>query len=494
MLLSMPARYVDWPGRGALLVLGLAGCISARARADDERLVLMREPTPYTDVIDAAEPHDRFDLNAHLGYERSVDRGVIQREHTEQGERRRSSVANSEHKRSQLMLGVDVGLWKDMMAFARVPLVLSDDRSVSLLSGQQAARGGTLLTDPGDFGGGSSTLFSLPTDSPTRAGFDYLGLGGAVALTNQERKPWLPTWLVSVEGRRAIGGLMRPCKVGDNGPVCGMPSGQDGDFSASLPASSGVSRGVSAFALETRVSKRFRYFEPYAGLGALVEWASSARKFFQPGGDLKGYAQKAPGRQIMATLGTEFIPWEHKGRFQRVAIDARLGATYFTRGRDYSVLYDALGTSSHGALARPNYEGVRSFDAEADADAQRSVCSDANDSDCYVGKRVPFNGLTDVGSRVRYGGRLGLDIRAARYVRFAFGTGLQWVTSHTLTGADACNGDENSGARSTSTTGSSCDGHPSNPAHRPTIDLPGRRFWMTSEFIFDVYASATAQF
>lgn len=492
MLIVMRASYVAKLARCALVALVMAGANGNAAHAD-EQLVLMREPTPYTDVIDAAEPHDRFDLNAHLGYVRTVDRGVIQREHTEQGQRQRSRVADSYQKRSQLMLQIDVGIWHDLMAFVRVPLVLSDERRLTARDGERSRE---LLSDPGDFVGRDGTLIGLPVESPARAGFDYLALGGAIAVTSQERRPWLPTWLVMVEGRRAIGALMRPCRLTpENNPTCGADGADEAesreDSAPSRPNSSGVSRGVSALSLETRVSKRFRYFEPYAGIGALMEWASSARKQFKPGGDLRGYVHKAPGRQVTATLGTEFIPWEHRGRFQRLAVDARLAATYFTRGRDYSVMYDALGTSGHAALGRPNYEGIRAFD---EANSERSACSDDSDNNCYAGKQVRFNGLTDIGSRVRYGGRLGLDIRAARYVRFTFGTGVHWVTAHTLTGAEACNVDGTGADRSTSTSGVSCGGRVSNPAHRPAIDLPGRRFWMTGELVFDLYASATAQF
>lgn len=493
----MRAPYVDLLGKSvlwALCLMGVASTGPGAVRADEDRLVLMREPAPYTDVIDAAEQHDRFDLNAHLSYVRSVGRGVIQREHTENGQARRSAVADSEHKRSQLMLGIDVGVFLDVMAFLRVPLVLSDERTLSALGGQRGERAAGLLIDPGDVTSRDGSLFSLPLGSPARAGFDYVALGGAMAITSQERQAWLPTWVVMLEGRRAVGALMRPCKRdAENNPRCGADAGEEAsaDSTASLPDSSGVSRGVSAFSLETRVSKRYRYFEPYAGLSALVEWASTARSYFLPGGDLKGYVQHAPGRQLTATLGSEFMPWEHKGRFQRIAVDARLSATYFTRGRDYSVLYDALGTSGHVGLARPNYEGGLSLDPSIGAP---SVCTDPKDSNCYVGKKVPFYGLTDIGGRIRYGGRMGLEIRAARYVRFAFGTGLHWITAHTLTGADACNVGEKSAARSSSSSGFSCGAHASNPAHRPTIDLPGRRFWMTSELVFEVYAAATAQF
>jgi hypothetical protein len=486
---------VNGAGACARLLSAFAACalcllVAGVARADDERLVLMREPTPYTDVIDAAEVHDKFDLNVRVGYTRTLDKGTIAREHTTaSGERRRTPLADSDHVSSQLMLGLDVGLYRDLMAFVRVPLILSETRKLKRTSGLSQDQAQRLLTDPGDFPDGDGTLFDLPVASPTRAGFDYLAFGGAVAITSQERKEWLPTWVVLVEGRRAIGGVMKPCHQDDEGKTLCNAGSQDDGVNLLSTGSSGASRGVSALSLETRVSKRVRYAEPYAGLGMLLEWASSGRKNFKPAGDLPGVTQSGPPKQFFATLGSEIIPWEHRGRYQRVALDMRLQGTYFTRGLDYSALYDALGSSDHGALAQANYEGVRGAPS-----ASSGQCSDSADSDCYVGKRVPFNGLTELSSHLRYGARLGVDLRAARYVRFALGAGVAWVSAFALTSSPACNDSASANGRATGSSGQECGSHASNPQYRGTIDAPGRRFWLTSQVLLDLYASATAQF
>jgi hypothetical protein len=281
---------------------------------------------------------------------------------------------------------------------------------------------------------------------------------------------------------------MKPCHQDDQtGTLCNAGSQDDG-MNALSKGSSGISRGVSAFSLETRVSKRVRYAEPYGGIGVLVEWASTARKSFKPAGELKGVTESAPPKQIFSLLGAEIIPWEHRGRYQRVAVDMRVHGTYYTRGLDYSALYDALGSSDHGALAQANYEGVRGTSAAG------VRCSASAATNCLVGKRVPFYGLTEVSGRLRYGARLGVDIRAARYVRFALGAGLSWVSAYALTASPACNTSAHEGGRGMGSSGQQCGAHASNPQYRATIDAPGRRFWMTSQLLFDLYASATAQF
>lgn len=474
---------------GSLANAGLSCLLSpGSARADDEHLVLMREPTPYADVIDAAEPHDKFDLNVHLMYTRVLDRGTIARENTSStGERRRTAFADSNHVSSRLMLGLDVGVWRDLMAFMRVPLILSETRKLKRVSSLSSDQAHALLSDPGDAPNGDGTLFDLPVDSPTRAGFDYLAFGGAWAITSQERKEWLPTWVVLLEGRRAVGGVMKPCYHTEETDNCNMGPDAAG-VNQIAPGSTRGSRGVSALSLETRVAKRVRYAEPYAGLGMLIEWASTARKYFKPAGDVRGVSESAPPKQFFATLGSEFIPWENRGRYQRVALDVRMQGTYYTRGLDYSPLYDALGSSDHAALAQANYEGVRGSPG-----AGAGSCSDDTDTDCYVGKRVPFYGLTEQSSHLRYGARLGVDIRAARYVRFALGAGVAWVSEYALTSASACS-DAGAAGRNTGSSGQQCGSHASNPQYRATIDAPGRRFWLTGQMLIDLYASATAQF
>jgi hypothetical protein len=111
-----------------------------------------------------------------------------------------------------------------------------------------------------------------------------------------------------------------------------------------------------------------------------------------------------------------------------------------------------------------------------------------------VGAKVPFYGLTDVSSRLKTGLRLGIDLQAAEYIRFGLGTSVSWVTAHAITGADPCNSGSSDASRSGSYRGATCGSNVVNPAHRPTIDLPGRRFWMQGEILVDLYATATAQF
>jgi hypothetical protein len=485
-----------------LAFLGLAGTV----RADEPPLRLMHETTSYTDVIDAFDGDDPFDLNAHVHYNRSSSLGRIKREYTDtSGKRRLASIADSEHITSTLNFGLDIGLYQDFMVFVRLPLIVSDARTLSLPSGRTEEQVASRLRDP--YGSSDTqSLFGVPFDSPTRAGFDYIALGGAIAVLNQQRHPWLPTWVFILEGRRALGTPLKPCRVDEEGDtVCGAVSpadtnndmvqndGTNEEFVGEKP---GSSRGLSAISLETRLSRRYRYAEPYGGLGVLVEWPSTSDKYFNPAGNLSGVINSLPAQQVSATLGTAIIPWENRARWQRFALDLRLAATYFTEGHGYSALYDALGTSDHPELSRPNFEGVKGISDPNTGSLP--PCGPGLTSNCTLGAMVPFYGLTDIQSHLKYGFRVGLEMQAAQYVRFSFGSGFAWVTRHALTVADACNPNERDDGRRESYRGATCadpgDAGIVNPNHRPTIDLPGRRFWMTSGLIVDLYATATAQF
>ena len=46
-------------------------------------------------------------------------------------------------------------------------------------------------------------------------------------------------------------------------------------------------------------------------------------------------------------VGFEIIPWEQKSKHRRLVIGLGGGATYNSEGREYTPLYDALGTSDY---------------------------------------------------------------------------------------------------------------------------------------------------
>lgn len=442
--------------RKPAISLGLVALLawSADARAQDLRLY--SEPTSYTDVIDALDGEDPFDLNARIGYVRSQTSADIQRERNTADGLRLVDVAEHNRLVNTLEVGLDVGLWHDLALYGRLPVVLSDTRKLSAPDGGTSAMANQHLevTEPGATM--PTHIFTVPFESPTRSGIAELQLGLAWAIMNQHRDPEYPTWLIMLEGHFDIGEDMQPCSEG-----------------SAAPCDAGISRGTHALHLETRASHRMRHLEPYGGLSFHVEFPAGAEQEFEPGGELSGFMNTIPPIVGELTAGLALIPWEHRGRWQRFVIDLRLKAAYISEGHGYSPLYDALGTSSTRYLTEPSNE-----------------CADPTASaEC---RAVPFTGLTDMQSHGRIGGRVALEMQAARYVRFEIGAGLHWESPFLATYADACN--PNVSQRTDDIRAGTCRNGIINPHHRAAIDLPGQRFKVDGSLTFDFFASATAQF
>ncbi|MCS6798605.1 MAG: hypothetical protein NZ898_08745 [Myxococcota bacterium] len=460
---------------GALVWLGGGAALAQ----DDETLWLYREPTSFTDVVDAFDEHDPFDLNVSVGFSRSLLTGVVQRETNDpmHPEVRRPDVSGAraseawvdiakfEHLRNILHFGLDVGVYHDVALFLRLPVVLSDSRELTAPEGRttEEVNADLVAADPD---GRAVPLFQLPFRSPTRSGVPWLDVGAAWAIFNQHRNRHLPTWVVSATGRFATGEPVHACF--DRAPMgrdrCPNPNPAGGTLEP------GIGDGTNGLRLETRASWRSRYIEPYGGLAFQIGWPGSSKRWFEPGGDLAGFMNTLPPRIGEMTVGLAIIPWEHRGRWQRFALDFRLVGQYVSEGHGYTPLTDPLGSSAHPAL-------TEAVNERADGAGARNTY---------------FYGLTDTSSHGRVMARVAIEMQAARYVRFALEGAVGGSTSYLLTFADACNPNVDVG--DDDPRRGDCRTGIINPHHRPVIDMPGRRFRMQGELTLDFAATAIAQF
>ncbi len=471
---------MSWPPFVRVLAaLSLVGLLPLTAQAQEEtedgRPEMMREPTSYVDVIDAFDDEDLFDINITAGYLRTWELGRIERQGADpMGDGRNSQhwdgVANYERGINQLMLGLDVGIFRDLAVYARLPLILSDDRSLRAVSGFDPST----LDTPSD-----GALFSLDGgfNSPTRSGVDYLAVGLAWSILNQNRDATLPTWMVMIEGRFNLGDPMRACSGGGGALNCNYriaPSSPDvPDPAPPANQSAGVGRGMNALRIETRSSWRYEVIEPYAGLAFQIEWPGYSATNFIPQGDLQGYINELPPIVGRFTVGMAIIPFEDREHFQRFSIDLRLNGDYVSEGHDYSPLFDALGSSPNPHLS-----------------TRSRSCSGPG---CPPGGTIPFYGLTDTQSHGRFGGQLTLEMVAARYIRFSVLAGFMYSPPYVITQADACNPNVSPTGGDDPRRGS-CDSGIINPHHRPAIDLPGVRFRMAEQWQVDLGVNVTATF
>ena len=156
-----------------------------------------------------------------------------------------------------------------------------------------------------------------------------------------------------------------------------------------------------------------------------------------------------------------------------MAFDLRGSAAYISDGRAITPLFDALGSSQNLYLASPNYERLVPIEQGP--------------------RKVSMTGVTDVTPHARLQLQAGTVIQAAKYIRFMLGFGVGYATAYFLTGTDACNPNVQPSGANDPRIGA-CPTGILNPAHRPVIDIPGKRFIMNGEISFDLNASATAQF
>lgn len=442
----------------------------------------MRETGENTTVIDAFDDDDPFDLNLSLGLRQTWQSSNIRRESqlfqpglsTGNYIPSNENVAKYTQSRTVMEIGADVGLYKDLALSFRLPFILSDVRELGDLDGSSANQ--QRFQDPtGD------QLFNVPFKSPTRSGVDWFSLGLAYAIYNQQRDASKPTWVIGVDGQFAVGSRLHACN--ENAAVkCPDPSNPGANRDP------GISRGIHSLILHSIFSRRFGYLEPYTGLRMQAQFPQSNSDFGATN-DLKGALLNSPPLIGTFLMGVEIIPWENRESFQRVVADLKVRGSYHSPGRDYSELFDALGSSRARSLRAPN-PGAYRGDGAGGSVADSSVAP------------VFFSGITDQHAFGTIGGSVGLTWQAGEYVKFTAGTGLTFVQSHLITAADACNPDFKGDANASGPcrSGSSAPGSPPaltgipNPNHRTVIDTPGRRFSVDDTTIVDLWLSGVVMF
>ncbi|HEX3772531.1 MAG TPA: hypothetical protein VHV30_16750, partial [Polyangiaceae bacterium] len=307
---------------------------------------LMSETAEVTSVVDAFDDDDPFDLNLIVGFKQSWKNAKIRRE-TQLNQAglqtggfipATQNIASYSSSTSSLLVGADVGIYHDLALIFRVPLILGWSQSLGDLEGSTKVDP-TVLTDPN--GGGQ--LFSVPFTSPSRSGIDYLAFGLDWAIYNQQRDWTKPTWVVGVEGRVSVGAPLHACNANAaaGAPQCPDPSDPTNPAKNRDP---GISPGYDSIIARSVWSRRFGYVEPYMGFQMQAQFAQSRSDFgtYNPPQDL----DRTPPLLGSFTAGIEVVPYERRESYQRLSADFHFKGTYQSPGRDYSELFDALGTTS----------------------------------------------------------------------------------------------------------------------------------------------------
>ncbi|HEY6724257.1 MAG TPA: hypothetical protein VI197_09500 [Polyangiaceae bacterium] len=490
--------------RGRFLLPAACACVSLglapSALADEPRAAneprLLEETAGITQVVDAFDEGDLFDLKLSLGYEYSMRSAPIRREtsiiqpglSTGGYVSDALSVAEYEESTSRLQTRAEIGLYKDIALILRMPVILSHSRKLSDLDGSSDTNS---LNTQGLVG---ESLFSVPFESPTRSGIEYLAVGFDFGLMNQTRDWTNPTWIVGFEGRFDVSEPMHACNENPEpeGVKCAYPSDvnrngrSDGDDEGSFSGERdpGVSRGTTGLEIHTYVSKRVKYIEPYGGFLALLEFQNNSSDYGAT--DLEGSLVNRPPLRGSMVVGLEVIPWEIREKFQRIALDFRFTGTYVSEGRDYSELFDALGSSPAPSLRNPNYAA---YHANPDPDGPASVV-DPNSQKVYV------TGLTDVQQHGDYLLSTQFSFQAGEFIKFNLGAGYRIIQSHMITFDQPCNPniDASPGESGPCQSDSGDLSGLPNPNYRRVINAPGRRFMVGTSTGLQAWLNASVMF
>jgi hypothetical protein len=439
---------------------------------------IMNESAEVTTVADAFDKDNPFDLNLVLGITQSYKHANIRRE-TQLAQPglatgnfipATENVASYNSTMSTLMVGADVGLYHDLALVLRLPIILSWTQSLDDLDGS-AAVAATRLADPA---GGQ--LFTVPFKSPTRSGIDYVSVGLDWAIENQERDWTKPTWVVGVEGHIAVGTPLHACNATSGTIVC--PSPQD----PSVGRTPGISRGMDAIVVKSLWSRRFGMVTPYAGFSAQAEFPRGDSDFGQ--WDPSTTLDRSPPLLGSFALGLEIIPYEVREQFQRFSADFRVKGTYHSPGRDYSELFDALGSSQAASLRTPNpaayTAGTTPGSSVVDKTSEPVYFAGITEEDAYGSLYVSASATWQTGE----------------YIKFTAGSAFTYAGSHLATTAAPCTPGNTSLAAAgpcyDATTGAVL-GAP-NPDHRDIIDLPGHRFSIDDTTIVDLWVTGAVMF
>jgi hypothetical protein len=410
-----------------------------------------------TDVQSSFDEGDPFDFSLKINYEYGTKSVRLTRESIDGQDVRLANKLKFEETTHLVRFDVAMGLYKDLELAVDLPLVVSEQ--VSLGMHPEIPTGGNPYSYISDIdtaaGPTPGALFDVPFTGPDRKGLGDIGVGLRWAPWHYKRDHQYPSWL--------IGAMFR------------IPSA-----SIKKADNTAVGEGVFAAEINTAISRRVTpFFEPYFDLHGILKVSTSKSLFDEVPGAGDAQTLVKPGNQMGLKLGAEFIPWEVEAEERHVAIDMGVGLDYVFEGREYTELFDALGSSAcrtsdgcWGTTYTRTPKGLQDFkgDTAAEDDAMADYKSQ-RDNDLFP----RTDGITDVEHYGMYSFWFGLDAQPIKYLALGARFQLAYVQPHFITFADA--GSDSAADSDVIVTGyNSQKINEYNPKYVEDIDQVGHRF------------------
>lgn len=457
-----------------LLVVALA---ALPARAQDEDYANVAE---VVEVIDAFDEGDPFDFTFRLRYDYELTRMKLTQQCApgsqegcvpgRSGVMAFRDVGRYTQEHHTLTLDAIFGLYHDLQAYISVPIVLLDRRSLGFLEEGNVH----------EIQAGNEFLLSFPFSAADRSGVDQIVVGLSWLPFSQQRNPTLPTWLIDVQGRFAVGERLRASCATSTGAVPGSEEpGPDGLWftrddirqqtsEIDCPTEDdgngpGVSERTNDLVVRMTLARRYHYVEPYIGFLAEVMFPEQSDPRYGSAHETPIYAE--------THFGFEIIPWDRAEHSQFFRIGLHFWGGWNREALSYGPLFDILGTNPNMRYRFDPGNPSRDLD-EAGA----------------------YSGMTREESFGTFGGRLTLTLQAARYIKFAFLVGLAHNQEHYVSFTDECRtptGDE--AADTSGPCGPPVYGIFQDES-RDQIDDMGRRFRVEETTIFNAAAMVFVQF
>jgi hypothetical protein len=359
-----------------------------------------------------------------------------------------------EQTRYLLTPRIELGLYHNFWVSFGMPIVIRQSSQLALASGLDRASSTTfadgILTGAGFDARDPSTSppGSLAFRSVIRSGIPELRGGFGLAPMNQALDPTKPTWKLGVEGRFAVGRVMR--------------------FDAVDPGKeTGVSTGVHELRLWTSVDRRFRHVEGWFEAFWQVPVSTRKTSLFQDPGF--GSTNTDLGQTAGTSFGLETNLVNDAETGNRVSLDLGTRIVAHFEGRGYTEMWEvfALAGDRRGT-------GPLILDSDPTAPGIQAMS---------------YPGISTFENYLETAARIALRAKLGSHVSFAALGEVVWKTDHVITFADI-GVDRPDDANDLVDPGTS----EVNPLHVNKIDLVGHRYHVEDSRGYVLGVEAQVQF
>jgi hypothetical protein len=341
----------------------------------------------------------------------------------------------------------DFAVWRWVQLRFRLPYIASDQTKLDFAKGVNR---GNSTVNPLE----RPSLFSLPFDGAERGGVGDPTLAVRFAPLNWVRDDTKPTWTLGVDVTLPVAKIKQA-------------------------SNDAVGEGLWQIRLSSALSTRFvSWFEPYFEIAGQFN-LPAPNSLFQDYG--RGLTQTliAPGHQLGLLFGVEFAPYEDREAERVLSFDLGGGLDFHFEGREYTSLFEALGTSPcdpRGGTGEP---------------CELTTYTRGDLVDPAAGDRRKTDGITDYEQYTVVTGWFGLRWQIVKWVVLRAQFNLSHTTSHFITTADAGIDLNNDGKV---TKGTNDETNEYNPVYSEYFDSLGNRFRTANMMTYGAVLSLQGKF